>query len=79
MQNIIERIAHHADIDTRRAMDLKPRKLPPSEIQINRGKTWWYIGKPLIEVAFKDSCFMLVSEETIYWVFGKNVNKWVRE
>jgi hypothetical protein len=27
MENIIERIAHHADIDTRRAMGFPPRKL----------------------------------------------------
>ena len=27
MQNVIERIAHFADIDTRRAMGFKPRKL----------------------------------------------------
>ena len=29
MDNIIERIARHADIDTRRAMGVGPRKLPP--------------------------------------------------
>lgn len=30
MNNILERIAHHADIDTRRAMGFPPRKLDPS-------------------------------------------------
>ena len=29
MDNVIERIAHFADIDTRRAMGFGPRKLPP--------------------------------------------------
>jgi len=29
MLGIIERIAHHADIDTRRAMGFQPRKLQP--------------------------------------------------
>ena len=30
--NIIERIARHADIDTRRALGFLPRKLPPSNL-----------------------------------------------
>ena len=34
MDNVIERIAHFADIDTRRAMGLKPRKLPPSDLNL---------------------------------------------
>jgi hypothetical protein len=78
--DLIEQIALFADFDTRRALGVPPRKLPPSDIHINRGKTYidLYVGKPHIEVTF-NSCFMLVSEETIYWIFGKNINKWVRE
>ena len=34
MDNIIEHIARHADIDTRRAMGFLPRKLPPSDLNI---------------------------------------------
>jgi len=78
MDQLIERVAHYADLDTRRAMGLLPGKFPPSDIRINRGKIWWYVGKPHIEVTF-DRCFMLVSEENIHWVFGKNINKYVKE
>ena len=35
MDNVIERIAHFADIDTRRAMGFGPRKLPPVNLPIN--------------------------------------------
>lgn len=35
--NIIERIARHADIDTRLAMGFMPRKLPPSNLTIKQG------------------------------------------
>ena len=31
MQNLVERIARFADIDTRRAMGFLPRRLPPSD------------------------------------------------
>jgi hypothetical protein len=34
MENIIERIAHFADIDTRRAMGFPPRKLPLSDLNL---------------------------------------------
>jgi hypothetical protein len=34
MDNLVERIAHHADMDTRRAMGFPPRKLPPSDLNI---------------------------------------------
>lgn len=52
MQNIIERIARFADIDTRRAMGFPPRRLPPSDLNIpmmfedytefNQGRTRYY-------------------------------------
>jgi hypothetical protein len=34
MDNIIERIAHHADIDTRRAMGFKPRRLDITDLYL---------------------------------------------
>ena len=34
-QDMEERIAHFADIDTRRAMGFKPRKLPPTDFHVN--------------------------------------------
>jgi pyruvate/oxaloacetate carboxyltransferase len=32
MENLLERVACHTDIDTRRAMGFGPRKLPPSNL-----------------------------------------------
>jgi hypothetical protein len=34
MDQLIERVAHYADLDTRRAMGLLPRKLPPSDLKL---------------------------------------------
>ena len=41
--NLLERIASFADIDTRRALGFKPRKLPRTDLKIwfpNLGKYW---------------------------------------
>lgn len=35
MDNLIEHIARYADMDTRRAMGILPRKLPPSNLNLN--------------------------------------------
>jgi hypothetical protein len=37
-QNLIERIARHADIDTRRAMGFRPRKLVIPKLNIHNHK-----------------------------------------
>jgi hypothetical protein len=34
------------DIDTRRAMGLPPRKLPPSDLKIKQGRVWYNAGIP---------------------------------
>ena len=41
-----ERVAHFADIDTRRTMGLPPRKLPPSDLVIKPGVDQYYAGWP---------------------------------
>ena len=72
MQNVIECIAHHADIDTRRAMGFQPRKLPPSDLnfplasEFNQGRTRrirltnaeLYVGLSEIAWAFGTDDFM---------------------
>jgi hypothetical protein len=70
--NILERIAHYADIDTRRAMGFPPRKLPPSDLKIRVGKTWWYVGRPFTEVNFENNLYIRVvanEQGNIRWAF----------
>jgi len=83
--NIIERVARHADADTRRmlgfgdidkriALGFPPRKLPPSDLKLRVGKTWWYVGRPYNDVSFDNVWnISLVSSEDgrILWRFGK--------
>ena len=67
MQNIIERIAHFADIDTRRVMGFPPRKLPLSDLnfplasECNQGRT------RRIRLTNAD---LYVGLSEIVWVFG---------
>jgi len=69
MQNVIERIAHHADIDTRRAMGFLPRKVVipelniPFKIKIKERR--WY----LVIFLKKASIYWFKHNETVEWVF----------
>lgn len=63
MDNVIERIARHADIDTTRAMGLLPGKLPPSNLKLILGKTWWYVGRPFTEVNFANYTVLVATED----------------
>ena len=70
--DILERIAHFADIDSRRGMGFLPRKLPPSDLNIRLGKTRWYRGRPFTEVNLDSFYYTrLVSTEDgrIGWCF----------
>jgi hypothetical protein len=83
MDNILERIARLADADTRRAMgfgdiDLRvamgfpPRKLPPSDLKIQAGRTMTYPGYPITVINFEKGWWIrLVSTEDgiISWRF----------
>ena len=72
MQNVIERIAHFADIDTRRALGFQPRKLPPSNLVIIPGKKWWYVGRPFTEVQFRTFIRVIATEDGfVKWQFWK--------
>ena len=74
MQNIIERIGHFADIDTRRAMGFKPRKLPPSNIVLPERIFGW--GN--VKIKF-DRCIKLVVfhyQGAFSWSFNCNGHTW---
>lgn len=70
MENVIERIARHADIDTRRAMGLKPRKLVVPELNLKTNfvphgvaKKIWHLGGAAISMTVHP-------RGSISWVFG---------
>jgi hypothetical protein len=73
MQNVIERIAGHADIDTRRAMGFGPRKIVLPDLNLpfkieESGTTNWckYIELP-------NAVLYIYSRNTqIVWVFGSH-------
>jgi hypothetical protein len=49
--DLIERIAHFADIDSRRALGFKPRKLPKTDLKIwypNLNKYWRQVGGDML-------------------------------
>ena len=75
MNNVIERVARFADIDTRRAMGFQPRKLPPSNLVIKPGKTWWYVGYPFNEVNFDNCSIRVLANEAgmVKWQFWKDM------
>ena len=62
MQNTIERIAHHADIDTRRAMGFKPRRLALPSLNIKIPKE--HKGGHVFTVEFDSGI------ELIFWPYA---------
>jgi hypothetical protein len=67
-----ERILQYVDdIDTRRALGLPVRKLPPSDLVIKQGKKWWYMGRPFTEVVITNLRSVIATEDgRIWWCFG---------
>jgi hypothetical protein len=71
MENLIERVAHFADIDTRRALGFGPRKLFISEFTL---------GNPIaISVGFRPATKIILNQNasivatvngTVEWKFG---------
>ena len=60
MENIIERVARHADIDTRRVMGLPPRKI-----------THWEIPLRTLQRDFDNGIKVNIDERgSVGWVFG---------
>ena len=83
MDNVIEHIARLADADTRRAMGFgdidrrvalgfPPRKLPPSDLTIQAGRTMRYPGYPITVINFEKGWWIrLIATEDgrILWRF----------
>jgi len=65
---ILERIALHADIDTRRAMGFPPRKLPTSNLKLKLNFVPHGCGR---KIHLGDAISLtLIPDGSIIWVFG---------
>lgn len=64
MDHIIERIAHHADIDTRRAMGFDPRKLVLPDLDLPCR------SQEYVEFIKLRNAQLYVCQNEISWVFG---------
>jgi hypothetical protein len=71
MDNLIEHIARHADIDTRRAMGVGPRKLviPDLDLPCN-SKTYFEFNQGISRFIKLRNAHMYVCRNEIAWVFG---------
>lgn len=73
--DILERIAHFADIDTRRAMGFLPRKLPPCHFDFHeRQDCGGYVS---IRFNSDNSLFRHYYEselESYLWIFGRRLS-----
>ena len=67
MENIIERIAHFSDIDTRRAMGIPPRRLPPSDLNLKMDFVRMGICK---KFELNGASLSVTPDGGIIWVFG---------
>ena len=72
MENVIERVARFADIDTRRALGFKPRKLSPSDLTIRTGTAYSpFYTEPFTRVNINENCNIIASEDgVVSWRFG---------
>ena len=74
MNNVIERIAHFADIDTRRAMGFTPRKLPQTNIVFPERIFGWGNVKIKFDNGIK---FTVFHRQGIFcWAFNCNGHTW---
>ena len=75
MDNIIERVARHADIDTRRAMGFPPRKLPPCHFDFpERQDLGGYVS---IRLSLDSSIIRHYHDgrfDSYVWVFGRRLD-----
>lgn len=73
MQNIIEHIARHADIDTRRAMGFKPRKVVIPELNLPcNSATYVEFNQGVSRFIKLRNAHLYVGQLDISWVFGTN-------
>ena len=72
MDNVIERVARFADIDTRRAMGFPPRKLPPSDLTIRSGTAHSpFYTSSFTRVNINENCNIIATEcGQVSWRFG---------
>ena len=70
MQNVIERIAHYADIDTRRALGFGPRKLVLPELNLFSDMED-YLKRRVYFIQLKNARIYKTGILT-EWVFGGN-------
>ena len=73
--DILERIAHFADIDTRRAMGFLPRRLPPSDLSIRLGTAYSpyspFYTLPFTRININENCNIIATEcGEVSWRFG---------
>lgn len=77
MQNIIERIAHFADIDTRRAMGFQPRKLQPVKFDFPKRFFGYANVKIIFDSGIRLTVFHYENEgHAVCWSFGCNGPTW---
>ena len=71
MDNITERIARHADIDTRRAMGILPRKLvlPELNLAIN-SEDYTEFNRDRCRYVRLNNAQVYISPDEISWLFG---------
>ncbi len=71
MKNIIERIARHADIDTRRAMGFGPRRLVAPDLDLPcRSQEYVEFNEGVSRFIKLRNAQMYVCQNEISWVFG---------
>ena len=73
MENLIERVARFADIDTRRVMGFLPRRLPPSDLAIRSGVVYspFYTPWAFTRVDINENCNIIAAEDgEVSWRFG---------
>ena len=68
---VIERIARHADIDTRRAMGFPPQRLIPPELDLPFGsKEYMEFNQGISRFIKLRNAHLYVCRNEIAWVFG---------
>ena len=70
--DLLEHIAHFADIDSRRALGFLPRRLLINDhLKLTQGLTWWAMNRPFTEVNLNNNVAVIATEHgRIWWVFG---------
>ena len=77
MQSVIDRIAHFADIDTRRAMGFKPRKLPACHFDFPKRFFGYANVKIIFDRGIRLTVFHYENDgHAVCWSFGCGGPTW---